>query len=290
MLKILKNLKETWVSVLIIVLLLCVQAWADLTLPDYTSKIVNVGIQQGGIENAAPDAITKLHMDTLLLFTKEDNSILDNYSLVSKNTLNEKDYEKYLKKYPALENEELYVLNDLKETEQENLNNVMAKPLMMLSIITNEEQAETIKGQIIASMQSMREYDVTTIPEGITEQTNSQDSVGADILPNEMAQMTLIDLIKAMPEEQLEVMIKNVEEQLNGMNESILNQAAISAVKEEYKEIGINTDDLQNKYIFLTGLQMLGVALISMVAAVIIMLLSSRVAAKLRKNIKRQSI
>ena len=74
------------------------------------------------------------------------------------------------------------------------------------------------------------------------------------------------------------------------MNESILNQAAISIVKEEYKEIGINTDDLQNKYIFLTGLQMLGVALISMIAAVIIMLLSSRVAAKLRKNIKRQSI
>ena len=235
MLKILKNLKETLVSVVIIVLLLCVQAWADLTLPDYTSKIVNVGIQQGGIENAAPDAITKSHMDTLLLFTKEDNTILDNYSLVSKNTLNEKDYEKYLKKYPSLENEELYIINDLTETEQENLNNIMAKPLMILSKVTNEE-------------------------------------------------------LKTIPEEQLEVMLKNVEEKFNGMNESILNQAAISAVKEEYKEIGINTDDLQNKYIFLTGLQMLGVALISMVAAVIIMLLSSRVAAKLRKNIKRQSI
>lgn len=290
MLKILKNLKETWVFVVIIVLLLCVQAWADLTLPDYTSKIVNVGIQQGGIENAVPDAITKLHMDTLLLFTKEDNSILDNYSLVSKNTLNEKDYEKYLKKYPALENEELYILNDLTESEQENLNSIMAKSLMMLSIVKNEEQAETIKGQIIASMQSMREYDETNMPEEIKGQTHLQSSVGADVLLNEMAQMTLIDLIKTMPEEQLEVMLKNVEEQLNGMNESILNQAAISTIKEEYKEIGINTDDLQNKYIFLTGLQMLGVALISMIAAVIIMLLSSRVAAKLRKNIKRQSI
>lgn len=232
MLKILKNLKETWASVVIIVLLLCVQAWADLTLPDYTSKIVNVGIQQGGIENASPDAITKSHMDTLLLLTKEDDTILDNYSLVSKNTLNEKDYEKYLKKYPALENEDIYFLNKLTETEQENLNSIMAKPLMMLSMVTNEE-------------------------------------------------------LKVMPEEQLEVMLKNVENQLNEMNESILEQAAISAVKEEYKEIGINTDDLQNKYIFLTGLQMLGVALISMVSAVIIMLLSSRVAAKLRKNIKR---
>lgn len=237
-----------------------------------------------------PDAITKSHMDTILLLTKEDNSILDNYTLVSKNTLNEKDYEKYLKKYPALENEELYILNDLTESEQENLNSIMAKSLMMLSIVKNEEQAETIKGQIIASMQSMREYDETNMPEEIKGQTNLQSSVGADVLSNEMAQMTLIDLIKTMPEEQLEVMLKNIEEQLNGMNESILNQAAISIVKEEYKEIGINTDDLQNKYIFLTGLQMLGVALISMIAAVIIMLLSSRVAAKLRKNIKRQSI
>lgn len=227
----------------------------------------------------APDAITKSHMDTLLLFTKEDDNILNNYSLVSKNTLNEKDYEKYLKKYPAIENEEIYIINDLTEVEQENLNSIMAKPLMMLSIVTNEEQSETIKEQIIDSMQSNRKYDETNI----TGKINLQNSVGTS---NEMAQMTLIDLIKTMPEEQLEVMLKNVEEQLNGMNESILEQAAISAVKEEYKEIGINTDDLQNKYILLTGLQMLGAALISMVAAVIIMLLSSRVAAKLRKNFK----
>lgn len=261
MLKILKNLKETWMYVIIIVILLCVQAWADLTLPDFTSKIVNVGIQQGGIENVSPNAITKSHMDTLLLFTKEDNSILDNYSLISKNILNEKDYEKYLKKYPAIENEELYILNDLTKTEQENLDSIMAKPLMILSMVTNEEQAKTIKGQIMSNT-----------------------------LSNEMAQMTLIDLIKIMPEEQLEVMLKNIEEKFNGMNESILSQAAISVVKEEYKEIGINTDDLQNKYILLTGFQMLGVAFISMVTAIIIMLLSSRVAARLRKNIKRQSI
>lgn len=191
-------------------------------------------------------------MEILLLFTKEDNTILNDYTLISKDTLEEKEYEKYLKRYPALENEELYIAKELTKEEQENLNSIIAKPLMIFSMVTNEEQAETIKGQMMSTMQSMREYD---------EQT--------------------------MPEEQLEVMLKNIEEKLNGMNESILSQAAISAVKEEYKQIGINTDDLQNKYIFITGLQMLGVALISMVSAVIIMLLSSIVAAKLRKNIKR---
>ena len=53
MLKILKNLKQSWLSVLIIVLLLCLQAAVDLELPNYTSKIVNEGIQSGGIEDAA---------------------------------------------------------------------------------------------------------------------------------------------------------------------------------------------------------------------------------------------
>ena len=72
MLKLLKNLKESWASVLVIVLLLVVQAVGDLTLPDYTSKIVNVGIQDGGIENPAPDAIRKTEMENLLIFTDDD--------------------------------------------------------------------------------------------------------------------------------------------------------------------------------------------------------------------------
>lgn len=226
-------------------------------------------------------------MDILLLFTKEDNAILDSYTLVSKNTLNEKEYEKYLKKYPAIENEELYILKELTETEQENLNNIIAKPLLMLSMVTNKEQEETIKNQMIEAMQSMKEYDETNMPEELRGQTNIETPIGADVPSNRMEQMSLVDLIKAIPEEQSEVMLAKIEEQLNGMNESILNQAAISAVKEEYKQIGIDTDDLQNKYIFITGLQMLGVALISMAAAVTIMLLSSRVAAKLRRNLKR---
>jgi ATP-binding cassette subfamily B multidrug efflux pump len=59
MFKILKNLKESWKSVVIIVILLCLQAWADLSLPNYTSKIVNTGIQAGGIENVSPKVIRK---------------------------------------------------------------------------------------------------------------------------------------------------------------------------------------------------------------------------------------
>ena len=107
MLKILKNLKRTWIYVVIIVLLLVVQAICDLRLPDYTSRIVNIGIQQGGIENSSPEVIRKSSMDNVLLFTEDDEEILGNYTLISKDNLNEKDYNKYLKDYPELANQDL---------------------------------------------------------------------------------------------------------------------------------------------------------------------------------------
>ena len=84
MFKILKNLKQSWIIIVFIIALLCVQAMADLNLPDYTSKIVNIGIQQGGIENAAPEVITKDTMDKALITTKEDVFILENYEIISK--------------------------------------------------------------------------------------------------------------------------------------------------------------------------------------------------------------
>ena len=97
MIRVLANLRKSWISVITIIILLCIQAVADLSLPDYTSKIVNIGIQQGGIENSSPEVIRKSSMDDVLLFTEDDEKILDSYTLISKENLDEKDYEKYLK-------------------------------------------------------------------------------------------------------------------------------------------------------------------------------------------------
>ena len=70
-------------------------------------------------------------MDNLLLFTKEDENILNKYTLISKNSLEEKEYENYVEKYPALENEDLYIVNDMSKEERENLNNLMEKQLLV---------------------------------------------------------------------------------------------------------------------------------------------------------------
>lgn len=260
MLKILKYLKRTPISVIIIIILLCVQAMADLALPDYTSKIVNIGIQQGGIEESSPDAIRKLKMDNLLLLTNEDNSILENYELISKDNLSKEEYENYLEKYPKLEEEEIYVKKDLNDEEEEALGEKIKKPLMAISSLEDEETANNLKNQMLANL-----------PE-------EQKQV--------LSQMSLTDIIKNIPEEQREKIIEELNSKLEQMPDTIIDQAAITQIKSEYEAIGINTEKIQNDYILISGLKMLGVALISMASAVVIMLLSSRVAANLGKILR----
>ena len=236
MLKVLKNLKESWISVIAIILLLIVQATGDLTLPDYTSKIVNVGIQNGGIEDVAPDVIRKTTMDSLLLFTEDDDKILSDYKEISKENLSEDEYNKLVKKYPALENETLYKLNKISNSEKEELNSIMTKPLMITEYLNNEEMATQNKTQLISNP----------------------------------------------------TMLSSINEKIDSMQDSILEQAAIQEVKEEYKAIGINMDNLQNRYILMAGLKMLGISFIIMASAILIMCLSARVGAKLAKTLREK--
>ena len=260
MLKVLKYLKKTWISVIVIVALLCVQAAADLALPDYTSKIVNVGIQQGGIDTAIPEAISKDEMDNLLMFTNDDSKILDCYKLVSKDTVSNDEYNNYLKEYPALENEEVYVLNKLNKDEKNNLEEMLKKPLVQVYLMQNDQMQEKIKESLFAN-----------VPEPQKEA---------------MKDMELMDILKTMPEESLEKITSNINEQIDNMQGTIVDQAAISSVKEEYKKLNMDVDKIQNKYIVFAGLQMLGIAFISMASAITIMLLSARVAAKLGNTLR----
>lgn len=236
MLKVLKNLKESWVSVIAIILLLIVQATGDLTLPDYTSKIVNVGIQNGGIEDVAPNVIRKSTMDSLLIFTEDDDKILSDYKEISKENLSEDEYNKLVKKYPALENETLYKLNKISNSEKEELKSIMTKPLMITEYLNNEEMATQNKTQLISNP----------------------------------------------------TMLSSINEKIDSMQDSILEQAAIQEVKEEYKAIGINMDNLQNRYILMAGLKMLGISFIIMASAILIMCLSARVGAKLAKTLREK--
>ena len=264
MLKVLKNLKKSIGSVILIIILLCIQAAADLALPDYTSKIVNIGIQAGGIENAVPEIISKENMEQILFFADNPNEILNNYELVgnTKTKHQEKMIDKYLDKYYEVQENSIYVQKDLDKEQIQKLEDIMVTPIMELSIVTNEETQNQIKAKILEN-----------VPES---QKNYIES------------MSIIEILENLPEEQKKQLLSEVTKNVDNMETSIKEQAAQAEVKNIYKDIGVDTDKLQNNYILKSGLQMLGVALISMISAVSIMLLSSRVAAKLGKTLREK--
>ena len=265
MLKILKHLKKTWISVVIIILLLCLQAWTDLTLPDYTSKIVNTGIQAGGIEYIAPQVIRKSQMDNLLIFTEDDEEILNFYTLITKDNLSESEYNNLKEKYPIFKDENLYELKKLNKNDKERLDEIITKPFIVSYFMQNKETSNEIKEQMMQ---------------------NAVGTLGTLGDPQIISNMSLIDIIKNMPQEQSEQIVKEINKQIDDKLGTMLSQIAVQATKAEYTAIGVNTDNIQNKYILMTGLQMIGIALISMCAAVTIMFLSSRVAAYLGRTLR----
>ena len=262
MLKVLKNLKKSMGAVLAIIILLCIQAAADLALPDYTSKIVNEGIQAGGIVSSVPEVISKEDMDKLLIFTDNPDEIMDNYELVGneKTKSQQKIINKYIGKDKSVAENSLYVLKDMKDEEREQLEEKMVVPILEMTAVSNEEVSGQIKAKILENAsEAQKTY---------------------------LQNMSLMEILSAMPEEQRDAMVSEFTKQVDEMADSIEDQAAVSAVKTIYQNAGVDTDKLQNDYILMSGLQMLGVALVSMVSAVSIMFLSSRVAAKLGKTLR----
>lgn len=264
MLKLLKYLKSSVGAIIFIVALLVFQAVCDLSLPDYTSNIVNVGIQQGGVENAVPEAIRKTELDKLTIFMSESQKgqVLDNYVLLNKENLSKEDFDKYLKEYPILDKEDIYKLNTKDKEKIEELNLIFGKPMLILGGMQSEEGKASM-------MQSMME--------------NTQGSPEGQNIPSDMDP---IAMFSNMPQAQLDETLKEIDKKFENLPESMISQAATSFVKEEYKALGINTDKLQTNYIIKSGAIMLGIALLSMVATVGVAFIGSRVAAKLGRELR----
>ena len=263
MFKIIKYLKKSVISILAIVILLVVQATCDLSLPDFTSKIVNIGIQQSGVEDAVPKIIRKSSLDGITLFMSEEDKekVLESYTLLDKESLSQEDFDNYKKSYPALENESLYKLNieDNKE-KLEELNGILGKPTLIFSGLSgDDEKSKKMKGNILENM-----------PPQLVASANGD----------------VIKIFSMMPREQLDKITEEINSKFNEMPDSIVTQSATSYVKKEYTDIGIDMNSKQNKYILVSGAKMLGVALISMIATVAVGFLGARVAASLGRDLR----
>lgn len=265
MLKIIKHLKPFAASIVVVIGLLFVQAVCDLSLPDYMSNIVNVGIQQGGVENAVPKVIRKSEFDKLKLFMSENDKrkVEDNYVLLDKKNLSKSELENYLKDYPQLDKELIYKLNTKDKNVISELNNIFGKPMLIV--------------------QGIEKGGISGLTSGI-----SGTAQGGKMPGNLPANTDPFVIISKMPQEQINGIKEKADEKFKNMPGTMITQSAVTFLHKEYKSIGINTDKLQSNYILIAGAKMLLLALVSMVATVIVGLLAARVAAGLGKNLRQK--
>ena len=260
--KLLKYLRPFAGAIIVAIMLLFVQAISDLSLPSYMSNIVNVGIQQKGIEDAVPKAIKSSELNKLLLFINSDDKkvVEDNYKFIRKEELSDDDYEKYIKQYPELANEDIYVLDTKSKDVKRKLNEILGRPMLITSLFESGDATKLIgdSGNVMAA------------PEGV-----------------DMANMDPFMMLSSMPEEQVLEIIKGINEKLDEMPESMVTQSAVTYVREQYKELGIDIDKVQTNYLFMAGAKMLGVALIGTIAAVIVTFIAARIAAALGRNLRK---
>ena len=244
-----------WKAMIAILLILVLQAYCDLSLPAYTSDIVNVGIQQGGIEDEVPRQIATEEMEKLLLFVSEDDqqTVMDAYT--EDNTSYKKD---------------AYVLKDSvaeDEDTMENLKEILQIPMMMTSGI--ESGSDTTK--------QMEEKLKEQMSQGMSQ--GMQQSVPLD-------DMSMFDLLKMLPAEQRTTMVEKIEEQMSEMPDTILDQAAVSFCKSAYKDLGMDMDQTQIHYLLKTGGQMAALALLGMAASIMVAFLASRVGASAGRDLR----
>ena len=244
-----------WKAMIAIVLILVVQAYCDLSLPAYTSDIVNVGIQQGGIEDEVPRQIATEEMEKLLLFVSEDNqqTVLDAYT---------EDNTSYKKEAYVLKD---YVAED--EDTMEDLKDILQIPMMMTSGI--ESGSDTTKQM----EDKLKEQMSQGISQGMSQSVPLDD-------------MSMFDLLKMLPAEQRTVMVEKIEEQMSEMPDTILDQAAVSFCKSAYKDLGMDMDQTQIHYLLKTGGQMAALALLGMVASIMVAFLASRVGASAGRDLR----
>ena len=266
MTKIFKQLARHWAVCLVVFALLFVQAYCDLALPDYTSKIVDTGIQQGGIESPLPQTVRQSTLDTLsLLMSEEDAQKLQNA------------YQYYLQDDGVLQ-----LRSDLTEDERTALEDAVTTPDIVLYIAA-AQAANTPAGQNSMGMTGLAEMPsaaADTDTETVTPTAADLDTVCSQFAA--MSQMPGFD--RSMLQKQLDSAMSQLDSTLL---ENLKSQSLL-LVQLEYEAQGV-ARNVQMGYLFRVGGQMLALTLLMVVVAVAVGFLASRVSAAIGRDLRRET-
>ena len=266
MTKIFKQLARHWAVCLVVFALLFVQAYCDLALPDYTSKIVDTGIQQGGIESPLPQTLRKSTLDTLsLLMSEEDAQKLQNA------------YQYYLQDDGVLQ-----LRSDLTEDERTALEDAVTTPDIVLYMAA-AQAANTPAGQNSMGMTGLAEMPSATADtdtETVTPTAADLDTICSQFAA--MSQMPGFD--RSMLQKQLDSAMSQMDSTLL---ENLKSQSLL-LVQLEYEAQGV-ARNVQMGYLFRVGGQMLALTLLMVVVAVAVGFLASRVSAAIGRDLRRET-
>jgi ATP-binding cassette subfamily B protein len=260
MMRLIKYLKPYLLLIILAIVLLFIQANADLALPDYLSRIVNNGIQQNGVENAVPGAIRQSEMDKLILFmtTDERDRVLGDYTLVEPGSAAAG---QYLAEYTVLATEPIYVLKSVDAADIAALNPIMGKAFVAVSGI-GQMTADPAQAQALGQSLGI---DLTQLPAGTDPLT----------------------LLEQLPAAQRATITTTIQERFATLGENMINQMAVGAVKAEYQALGVDTNTLQTNYILRTGGLMLLISLLGGVCTIAVGYLASKTAAGAARDIRK---
>ena len=266
-----------WKAVIIIIALLFVQAWCDLSLPAYTSDIIDVGIQNNGVEHVVPEKMTADEFDTaqFIMTDKETNTWKDIYE----------------------KKDDLYELKDLSNKELNDIDEELTIPLIM--------------------NYQMRAMEVDTFKETIAKQMGKDVSAFADMSVEDIGAMMHVDLksfkqekedddgnkVKvdcvdvrpifanmlasgAMDKDQILSMRDTMEDTIDTMGSSLVKSMGIAHAVAADKDAGVNADKIQKSYLLSAGLKMVGMALLMGLVTVLVGFFASRIGAGIGMNLR----
>ena len=248
--KIFKQLARHWAACLAVVALLFVQAYCDLSLPDYTSRIVDTGIQQGGIESPLPETVRQSTLDALsLLMGEEDADALQNA------------YGYYLQ-----DNGVLKLRSDLTDAERTALEEAVTTPDIVLYMAA----AQNVNAPAGDEAEAM-----TAAPT-------------AEDLDAVCAQFAAMAQMPGFSREMIQQQLASAMEQVDETTLSSMASQATLLVSLEYEAQGVS-HDVQMAYLFRVGGQMLALTLLMVVVAILVGLIASRVSASIGRELRRET-
>ena len=268
--KIFKQLARHWAACLAVVALLFVQAYCDLSLPDYTSRIVDTGIQQGGIESPLPETVRQSTLDALsLLMSEEDANALQNA------------YGYYLQ-----DNGVLKLRSDLTDAERTALEEAVTTPDIVLYMAA-AQNANAPAGQNTAAMAPLSGYQSEDETAGDEAETMTAAPTAED-LDAVCGQFAAMAQMPNFSREMIQQQLASAMEQVDETTLSSMASQATLLVSLEYEAQGVS-HDVQMAYLFRVGGQMLALTLLMVVVAILVGLIASRVSASIGRELRRET-